>query len=233
MSLRKLTALGLVATTLVAGALLAGRAEARSLATFTLTTDQSEFSQGLLTSGWWNSNGTHRVDLDNYCVGNGCTAGLILRDFFSFDASLLPGCARSATLQIPTQFNSGSGDFFGSTAGGTLVLHDVSTDPLTLNTTAGPNPAIFDDLGTGAFYGSRFFPTVAPYASDSFTLTLSLAAIHDLNAAFLKNDFFSIGGMIAGEPPTTWLFGFTPILGPHGKRPVNLIVTIGTCGPGS
>jgi hypothetical protein len=228
MSLRKLTALGLAAATLVVGALLAGRAEARSLATFTLTTAQSEFTQDVLTSGWWDGNGTHVVGLDNYCVGNGCSSAP-LRDFFSFDASLLPGCARSATLQIPTGARSGSGDFFASPAGGTLVLHDVSTDPLTLNTTAGPNPAVFDDLGTGAFYGSRFFPTVGPYASDSFTLTLGAAAIHDLNDAFSKEDFFSVGGMIAGEPPQTWLFGFTPILGPNGKRPVNLIVTIGSC----
>jgi hypothetical protein len=232
MGFRRLTALGLAAAALVVGALLAGRAEARSLATFTLTTNQSEFTQDVLTSGWWNSAGTHIVGIDNYCGGNGCSSATI-RDFFTFDASLLPGCARSATLQIPTGSRSGSGDFGGSPAGGTLVLHDVSTDPLTLNTTPGPNPAIFDDLGTVAVYGSRFFPTVGPYASDSFTLALSPAAVHDLNSAFLKDDLFSIGGMIAGEPAKTWLFGFTPIVGPNGKRPVNLIVTIGACGPGS
>jgi hypothetical protein len=35
--------------------------------------------------------------------------------------------------------------------------------------------------------------------------------------------------MIAGEPDLTFLFGQTPVIGPLGKRPVNLVVTTGAC----
>lgn len=228
MSLRKLVAVGLLATALVVTALFAARAQARStLPMVKLSTADSEFAPGTLNNGWWNIAGAHVIGNDNYTVGN--RLGQTWRDFFTFDASLLPGCARSVTLQIPTSSFSGSGDNGGATTGGNLVLHDVSTDPVTLNTTAGPDLTIFNDLGTGAFYGSRFLPTVGPYAGDSFTLTLSTAAIHDLNTAALDGDFFSIGGMIAGEPAETALFGFTPVIGPLGKRPVNLLVTLGAC----
>jgi hypothetical protein len=111
-------------------------------------------------------------------------------------------------------------------------VHDVSTDPVTLNTTGGPNVAIFDDLGSGAVYGSKFEPTAPPYAGDAFVIPLnSRAAIQDLNTAAFTDSFFSVGGMIAGEPPETWLFGLTPSINPTTglKRPVNLLVTVGPC----
>src|SRR5262249_8660336 len=57
------------------------------------------------------------------------------------------GCARSARLRIPRGLESG--ELGGATTGATLVLHDVSTDALTLNTSFVANPAIFADLGTG------------------------------------------------------------------------------------
>src|SRR5262245_38356801 len=116
------------------------------------------------------------------------------------------------------------------TTGTTLVLHDVSTDALTLNTGVGPNLAIFDDLGMGAVYGSRFFPTAAPFVSDSFVVYLNAAGVQALNTASLAGSFFSIGGMIAPESAAnTLLFAFTPVTGPLGKRPVNLVVTTGAC----
>jgi hypothetical protein len=226
MSLRKPAALGLLATALIVTALFAARAQARSSQVFeTLSTSQSEFAPGILNNGWWSSTGTHILNNDNYGVG--MAQGLTVRDFFTFDASLLGGCARSARLQIPRGLESG--EIGGATTGATLALHDVSTDALTLNRTTGPNLAIFVDLGTGASYGSRFFPTAPPFVSDSFVAYLNAAGVQALNAAFLAGGFFSIGGMLLGEPVNTFLFGLTPMIGPLGKRPVNLVVTTGAC----
>jgi hypothetical protein len=237
MSVRKLTALGLLATLLIVAALFAAQGKARSsLAVVKLSTAQSEFHPGILNSGNWAEfgGGLHEVNNDNYVVGNFTgNGGLRVRNYFSFDASLLPGCARSASLQVPFPPDAGSGDQGFSTAGALFVLHDVSTDAFTLNQTGGPNLAIFDDLGSGAVYGSKFVPTVGPYGAEAFVIPLNTpAGIHDLNSAFLSGGFFSVGGMLAGEPINTWIFGRTPPVGPPpllAERPTNLLVTVGPC----
>ena len=70
-------------------------------------------------------------------------------------------CASAATLQLP--IGTGSGDYGEVATLANFVLHDVSTDPVTLNTTAGPDLDVFRDLGTGTVYGNRYLPTQAPY----------------------------------------------------------------------
>jgi hypothetical protein len=130
MSLRKPAALGLLATALIVTALFAARAQARSSQVFeTLSTSQSEFAPPFLNTGFWTNFGAH--GRDGYTVGRFTVT--TLRDYFTFDASLLGGCARSARLQIPRGLESGDLPG-GATTGTTLVLHDVSTDALTLNT---------------------------------------------------------------------------------------------------
>jgi hypothetical protein len=112
----------------------------------------------------------------------------------------------------------------------------VATDAFTLNQTGGPNLAVFEDLGTGAVYGSRFLPTVGPYKAEAFVIPLGPAAVRDLNGAFSNGGFFSVGGMLAGEPIDTWIFGRTPPVGPpplFAERPSSLLVTIGPCNFGS
>ena len=218
MTVRKLGAMGLLATALIAAALFAARAEARSAQTVVkLSTSQSEIAPGSFNQGWWASTGLHFISFENYIVGDDGSRFAPFRNFFIFDASLLPGCARNASLQIPRHV--GSGDEGLATTGALYTLHDVSTDPVTLKTGSG-NVAVFDDLGSGAFYGSTFLPTVAPYASDSFIVPLNATGLAALNAAALSDALFSVGGMIAGEPVNTYLFGFS------GGLPVNLIVTV-------
>jgi hypothetical protein len=238
MTVRKLVALGLLATMLIAAGLLVAQAEARSsLVVVRLSTDQGEFQPGIPNSGNWAEfgGGGHEVNNPNYVVGNfgPLAGGLRVRNYFTFDASLLPGCARSATLQVPVSPGGGSGDFGFSKAGALFVLHDVSTDAFTLNQTGGPNLAIFDDLGTGAVYGSRFLPTVGPFGAEAFVVPLNTpAAVRDLNSAFLSGGFFSVGGMLAGEPDDTWILGRTPPVGPPpllALRPTSLLVTVGPC----
>ncbi|HKA03661.1 MAG TPA: hypothetical protein VKD67_05010 [Acidimicrobiales bacterium] len=73
-------------------------------------------------------------------------------------------------------------------------------------------------------------PTAPPFVSDSFVVTLNGAGVQALNAAFLAGGFFSIGGMIADESAAnTVLFLATPVFGPLGRRPVNLVVTTDAC----
>jgi hypothetical protein len=250
MSVRKLATLGVTATALVVSAVFAAQLQARSsFATVRLSTGQGEFQPGTLNNGWWNDAGLHQLSHDNYIVGNDTQEGGegVTRDFFTFDTSAVTGCARSATLQIPwispgpapgfpPPFLPGSGDRpGGSPAGGLYMVHDVSTDPFTLNATSGPNTAIFDDLGTGAVYGSRFLQTVGPYAAEAAVVAVNTsAALHDLNRAIRSGGFFSVGGMIAGEPTNTWTFAFTPVFDGNGvNRPVSLLVTVGPCSSGS
>jgi hypothetical protein len=225
MSVRKLLMLGLLTAALIVMALFAARAQARpALSVQRLDTDQTEFAPPVQNRGWWNAMGFHTVGNDNYLVG---WFGAAQRDFFTFDASLLGGCARSATLQIPRGVESG--EFGGATTGATLLLHDVSTDALTLNTTTGPNPGIFTDLGTGAVYGSRFFPTAPPFPSDAFIVNLNEAALQDLNSAVHSGGFFSIGGMLDPEPAAALTFLFASTQSILNPRPVTLLITTVPC----
>jgi hypothetical protein len=230
MSLRKLIALGLLATALVVAALLAARAQARTASTiFRLSTKQSTFISAQ-NMGWWNSNGTHTVGNANYVVGHPPEEVAVFRDFFAFDGSLAPGCARTASLQIP--IGTGSGDFGGATTGALFVMHSVETDAQTLITTGGPDTAVFDDLGDGDVYGSSFEPTAAPYKAEVFVIPLNAVGVRDLNAAILSDRFFTVGGMIAGEPADTSLFNFTPLAHGHSvETPATLLVTMGPCTP--
>jgi len=231
MTLRRITTVGLLTAALMALALVSAQAGAPSaLATVVLGTNQSEFSPGTQNMGWWDDAGTHSIGNDNYEVGNAPDLGSqILRNFFTFDGSLVSsGCAKNARLVIP--IGQGSGDFGGVTTGARYVLNDVLTSAVTLNTTAGPSAAIYNDLGSGTIYASNFLPTVGPYSSSRFTIQLNAAAVAALNVAIDHGGFFSIGGAILHEPDDTSLFGFTPVEDTHGNDlPVQLRVEVGTC----
>jgi hypothetical protein len=226
MSIRKLATLGLLAAALVVTALVAARAQARSTAAVVrLSTVDGEFVAGVQNEGWWNDAGIHLLGFDEYLVGR--LGEGVRRDFFTFDTSRAPGCARSATLQIPHGIGSGDFGFLATLV--VYALHDVRTDALTLNTTAGPDTTIFDDLGSGLSYGTAVEPTGAPYRADSFVVTLNAAGLAGLNAAIRSGSFFSVGGMVVGERMNFFLFEETPV----GGRPTNLILTVGPCPLGS
>jgi hypothetical protein len=227
MSYGKRAALGLLTAALVVTSVLAARAQARgAYQVVTLSTNQSEIVNGFQNEGWWTEAGIHIVTDDNYFTGS--LGGENFRDFFIFDASLVQGCARRAVLQVP--HGDGSGDLGMVATGALLALHGVTTDPVVLKSGRAVSPEIFTDLGDGASYGSFFEPTAAPYKAEVFVVTLSAAGLADLNAAIRARSFFSVGGMIVGEPVNTALFFDTPILDAAGsKRPTNLLVTVGPC----
>jgi hypothetical protein len=117
-------------------------------------------------------------------VGQRCGSGEF-RNFFTFDLRTLNQRVVSASLRINTK------DLVGD-AYETLRLHDVSTDPQTLNSRQGRNAAIFADLGTGKVYGTHTLST----EQDDVVVDLQLNrnAIRALNRA--QGGYFSIGGRL-------------------------------------
>jgi hypothetical protein len=116
--------------------------------TQTFTTSQSEFTPGVRNQGWWSATFANGDDNDNYFAGVVTLPGptpVVLRNFFSFDLS--SACrAATVTLQLTR---------FTQTGPLPYLLFDVSTPAPVLNANDVVNPAIFADLGTGAYiYGN-------------------------------------------------------------------------------
>lgn len=231
MNVRRSTAFTLLGALAVAALMIGAQAQARSAATLTIATHQNEISPGNQNMGWWDDAATHVVGNDNYEVGNAPDEGArIFRNFFSFDTSLAGGnCASAATLQIP--IGEGSGDFGGVQGVANYVFHDVSTPASTLITAGGPDLTVYHDLGTGTVYGGRVLPTVGPYPVGNFPVSLNAAGLAALNAAIKAPHpgYFTVGGMIKGEPADTSLFGFTPENHSGQEWPVRLVLTLGSC----
>jgi hypothetical protein len=221
------TTLGLLGLAMIAVLVLGAQAQARSAATVTLTTHQSEFSPGSMNMGWWDENGEHSVTNDNYIVGEDGEDKSPFRDFFSFDGKLVTeGCATSAALKIPA--GTGSGDFGGVDTLALYVLHDVSTPASSLKLHTGPDLGILNDLGTGKILGLKTYPTFGNAETDTVTVPLNGAGLAALNAAIASDRFFSVGGMIAHEPDGVALFAFTPVEHPH-NLPVKLELNLEPC----
>ena len=216
----------LAAAALMATLMIGASAQAGSKPpTITIATHQNEIAPGIKNQGWWDATGAHIIGNENYIVGQDGETNSPFRNFFSFDTSLAGGkCASAATLLVPIE--TGGGDFGLLKTIANYVLHDVSTDVTTLNTTAGPDLSITHDLGTGALYGSRALPTFGPYGGlTSFPIDLNVAGVAALNAAIRAPHpgYFSLGGVIQGEPTGVSLFLFS---GSHAAR---LMITVGSC----
>lgn len=235
MRIRMSTSLALLGALAVVALMIGAQAQAGKKPTvITIATHQSEITPNVQNTGWWDDAGTHGSGNDNYEVGVAPDLNPeILRNFFTFDTSLAGRqCASAATLEIP--IGEGSGDFGGLATVANYLLKDVSTDATTLNTGTGPDTTIYHDLGTGTTYGNRKLPTAGPYGSlVNFTVDLNAAGLAALNAAIKAPHpgYFSLGGMIQGEPANVSLFGFTPVTNPHdtGELPVRLVITAAPC----
>ncbi len=234
MGVRRLTTAALLALVVLTALTIGTQPGAGAgVQTTVISTRQGEVAPGTLNMGWWDEKGMHVVGLENYLAGfDRELANRNHRDFFTFDVSLANGmCATAATVQLP--IGTGSGDYAEVATWANFVLHDVSTDPATLNTTAGPDLDVFRDLGTGTIYGNRYLPTHAPYGDlTAFPVSLNAAGLAALNDEIQSPHpgYFSLGGMIQGEAPDVWLFGFTPVVH-HDvvKAPVRLVITVGSC----
>jgi PEP-CTERM motif len=161
------------------------------------TTSDTELLPDTDNQGWYTGRGEHLAQNDNYLIGHNGTDPF--RNFFLFDLSTLDLTGltiASATLEIQ-RYGAGAivEDYVFQ-----YGLFDVSTDPTTLMSDhPGPLPnaagvAIYDDLGTGASYGSLAVDPDVGDADDLLSFALSPAALADIAAA--AGGFFAIGGSI-------------------------------------
>jgi PEP-CTERM motif len=163
--------------------------------TVILSTATNEFF-GVPNQGWWSPTASNGNANSNFATG---TAGLFApdsrNDFFTFATTGLAGkVITGVTLDIQNSGTSFTGD--SGASGDTYKVYDVSTSAAQLNTLQNnPNAAIYNDLGSGSFYGSVFVPSASNGAE--YLITLDSAAIADLQAAVNSQaSYFSTGGTI-------------------------------------
>jgi hypothetical protein len=144
--------------------------------------------------GWTNSSGQHDASNTNYIVQiNDSTQGPNSNDFFVFDLSSFNKPIASATLQLFLPSNG----YISSAASEEVTLFDVATpiSELVADGTGSlhikPNGIqIFNDLGSGNIYASRF---ISPDDAGSFVaFDINADGITALNNAL--GGMFAIGG---------------------------------------
>ena len=141
-------------------------------------------------SGWYTNSGTHNPTNDNYITGlcTGC-GGETFRSFFVFN---IP----SEILITSAVLNLNTFTYDSLLASETLDLFDVSTSLASLLAGTGGLGA-YDDLGSGATYGSRVY--TAPDGGLFRTITLNAAAIAAIQAASDGSGSFVMGGALADQ----------------------------------
>ncbi|WP_297325151.1 PEP-CTERM sorting domain-containing protein [Nitrosomonas sp.] len=191
-----------------------------------ITTSSGDFFVPTSDSGWWDGNFFHDEFNKNYFAGTCSNCGDHgngnINDYFTFDLSGISGTITSASLNLYTYSVAGSSVEF--------QLFDI-TSPLSEVHATGTNAAVYNDLMTGASYGSFIYN---PSDSNEFrSILLNTDGISALNSAI--GGEFGIGGAVTGgiegppppppipEPETyaMWLAGLG-LLGFFGYRRKNL-----------
>ncbi len=169
-------------------------------------------------SGSYTNTGIHASGQPEYiaglCAASDCLGtSYVFNDFLVFNlASVTSTAITSATLDLyePSVGNDGYDGYNSGNPSETFQMFDVTTaigSPSTYGTLEGSDIgdstgiAIFNDLGTGVFFGSGVVTdaesgTVIPFALNSDALAA-------LNAA--EGGEFAIGGSVAPEPGSALL----------------------------
>jgi hypothetical protein len=172
-------------TARIACALFAVAAFAGGARAATSIFDTSESASGPHNLGNWSATGINTSTNTNYAVGN--SAGTEWRNFFTFNLASLDLTNQqivSATLQLRKWWHYAD-------ASETVDFFDVSTPADVLNNNTGASVPIFNDLGSGASYGSVAVPR-AGGTGDIISVSLNGAALSGITAA--AGGYFSIGG---------------------------------------
>lgn len=161
-----------------------------------------DISNGLKSGdnqGWWSNEHVNLAGNVSYLVGqytddNGKVGDM--NNFFVFDISTLNEPVTSAVLQLQS-FNAIAG------VGVTTILYslfDVTTEISVLNQKGAPVLAIYNDLGSGTYYGSEPVATDLPMGG-LVEVTLNAAGLVDLNKAIGDDArYFAIGGTLSFTP---------------------------------
>jgi hypothetical protein len=162
----------------------------RGLPILTFSTADSQFFPGRNNQGWWNQVAGHFAGNDNPLVGvapyGSQFPAISYNDFFTFDLRGLPAGLRVTSARLNLER--------GGDTGASVTFYDVSTDAAHLSLGQGPDPSVFDDLGSGRIYGA--LGTGGGNPSDVLSVDLDSAAIDDINAS--AGGFFSVGGHADG-----------------------------------
>lgn len=172
-----------------------------ALATGALGQARAEFTLGGSGAGWYDEAGDHIAGNSNYLAGTNFTSEH--RNYFLFDLSGISDDILGATLKIFNPREGNMGDLFGRAYTG----YSVSTSIGELIEDQSGRVDIFDDLGSGAAYGS----TNTFVVDDYVTISLNSTALADLNAA--RGGLFAIGGALSPLTPgvPSGVFAFTPL----------------------
>lgn len=125
-------------------------------------------------SGWYTNSG-FTAGVSNINVGSSNLSGAIYNNYLAFN---IAGLANQNITSATLTFYGGNGTNTSSTSE-TLGLFDY-TGSINALLSDQSSVAVFTDLGNGASYGTV---NVAAGAISQFTVTLSAAAIANLNAA--------------------------------------------------
>jgi len=168
-----------------------------------------------LQQGWYEGNGQHDPNNPNYICG--FANNEYYRNFITTDLSNLSGYGitppiTSAVLRT-TKFIS-----IPDTGYAVWDLHSVSTPWVTINTSysegSTTGQAVFNDLGTGSYYGNGVIDGSLPETAIIET-PLNSVAIADINAAL--GGIFVIGGRSddfqSNPPPTAATLAATNVAG--------------------
>ncbi len=150
-------------------------------------------------SGWYQSSGLHSARNTNYICG--VTASNYYRNFFVFDLSGITDPITSAVVEVRKYSSS------PATGYATWQLYDVTTSLSDINTdyNAGSAKAlsIFNDLGTGTYYGNGTVDGSLP-STEVISTSLNSAAITAINSKL--GSTFILGGrsddFLASQPPS-------------------------------
>jgi YVTN family beta-propeller protein len=140
--------------------------------------------------------GSHDAINQNYFVGTGPSEDWVHVNFFVFDLSNVSVPITSAVLSFGISTFTGSSPGIYSTWDVTTPISSLEADYNGQTNTA-VSSAIFNDLGSGVFYGSTVVGTFSQYSQ--VNVTLDGAAISSLNRAVGGN--FAIGGTLSTAAP--------------------------------
>jgi hypothetical protein len=154
-----------------------------------LSSADSPIVPGELNQGWWSDTIPQRTGNEgsgaNYFTGFLSTSpSNTSRGFFTFQLASITQQVLSARLLIP------SGTTQSPDASETVGVFEVSTAAAALSTKNRLDLSIYDDLGSGALFGSAVIE-ISRVLGPQVEIDLNSAAISALNSS--RGDYFSIG----------------------------------------
>jgi Ca2+-binding RTX toxin-like protein len=178
----------------------------QSTATITIADNDTPVSNiiNAVDTGWYDNSGSHDPTNTNYIVGDN---GILYRDWMSFNLPTFTQPVVAAQLKIKTY------EYLSADASETYELRDVTTPVSTLVAGGSGLTSIYNDLGTGAIYGSRVFTSAD--SNQTITINLTPEAVSALNTK--SGQAFALGGWLTTLDTISnseYVFGFSNSLNP-------------------